>query len=323
MRLRTKLAVALVVVAIVLSAGVYGGLELYKDRLVGQAQGEVNETATLTADQIDTSVEQHKDFIGFAASRPEASRFNESDEYLRDLVDNTRFFAAQIIDANGTVVDFNGDITQDIRQETIGSDVGDRAYVREALDGEVYMTEPEFAPGPGEHLAIVSAPIFEGRRIKGVLAASIYVDRQTFFTTLGPLETSTQAVSVREGQTTLFEQHRSFDQEIMARATVASTGWTVTIVRDSSSLTGQLRDLAAAQALGIFIVMLAVVSFGVWEYRTTLNQTERLLAGFAALRRGEFGYRIRLTAGEEWEQISDGFNELADSLSDRDIELRR
>lgn len=323
MRLRTKFAIVLVIFALVLSGGVYGGLEIYKDRLVGDAQQEVNETAMLTADQIDATVKSQKDFIGFVASRPKAADFNQSDQYLSELVDNSRFFAAQVITANGTIVDFYGDISQDVRQESIGQDVSNRTYVRRALAGQVYMTDPEYANTTGNYLVIISAPIFEDREIKGVLAAALYVDRQTFFGTIGPLETTGQTVVVRDDDTVLNPPQHAFVENITAHATVDSTGWTVTVVRDRSDLIRQLRDLAIVQGVGLFVVLFAVILYGVWEYRTTLAQTEQLLDGFDELARGEFDTTLSLSAAEEWEQISTGFNNLAEELEQRDLELQR
>lgn len=318
MKLRTKFAVALLVLTLILSTGVYGGLELYKQRLVGDANQEVNETAELTANQIDAQIREKKDFIGFVASQPRAARFERSNEFLRELLDNSRFFAAQIINPDGTIEDFNGDITQDIRLEAIGRNISNRSYVSEALDGEVYVSDPEVANATGKPLVVISAPIFQDRDIKGVLAAAIYIDRQTVFTMMRPLETSGQAVGVRHEDTVLYSQRTTFDQSLQATKEVDATGWEVTVVRDRSGLVTRLRDLAIAQGVGIFLLMLAMIGFGVWEYRTTLGQTERLLDGFAALEAGDYDWELSLSAAEEWEQISLGFNQLADTLANRE-----
>ena len=323
MKLRTKLAVALVLVTLVMSGTVYGGLELYKQRLVEDSQVEVDETATLAADQLEASIAERKDFVGFAASRPEAAQFDRSGEFLEEFVDNTRFNAAQLVAANGTVLDFHGDVTREVQQESIGDDVGDRPYVREALDGEVYVSEPQFTVADERPFMIVSAPIYADERVRAVLATSIYIDRSTFFGTLAPISTTDQRVSVRSGSTTLYRSGGGFDDAIVGSSTVPSTGWTVTVARDSGPLLGQIRDLAVAQGIGIFVVMLSAILFGVWEYRTTLEMTERLLEGFRTLREGRFDQDLRLDAAEEWEQISDGFNELAAGLAEREDALRQ
>lgn len=327
MRLRTKFAVVLVVIALILSAGVYGGLEIYKQRIVGDTQQSIDETANRAAGQIEAGLQERKDYVGFVASRPRAAQFNESNDFLREFVDNSRFFAAQVIAANGTIIDFHGDVTQEVRQDSVGRNVGNRTYVSAALSGEVYMTEPEYTNATNKYLVVIAAPIFDDREITGVLATAIYLDSQTVFSMLGPLETSSRAVTVQIDDKTLYSPHRTFPEEIRGEATIpmpaTGTEWTVTVIQDRRPLLVQLQDLAIAQGVGLFIVLLSVVVFGVWEYRTTLNQTETLLEGFTALEAGDFDYRLSLAAAEEWEQISDGFNDLAQELAARDQAIQQ
>jgi C4-dicarboxylate-specific signal transduction histidine kinase len=323
MKLRTKFAVVLLLITVVLSGAVYGGLELYKDQVVEQNRNDVEETATLSARQLDATVEDRKDFVGFVASRPDATRFNRSDRFLSEFVDNSRFFAAQIVDANGTIVDFHGDVTQDVQEESIGSDISDRPYVANALEGEVFVSEPEYVDATDQYLVVISAPIFDDRQVKGALAAALYLDDQTFFGGLAPVSGDDQRVTVRTGSATLYQRGSGAENAIEVTRTVESTGWTVTVNRDRSNLVDQLRQLAVAQGLGLLLVMLSVVSFGVWEYRTTLTQTERLLEGFTALRDGDFDYGLSLANAEEWVQISDGFNALAAGLAFREAEIRQ
>ncbi len=322
MRLRTKYAVVLLVATAVLTASVYGGLELYKDQLVRQTQAEVDETAALTAEQIDTVVRDRKDFVGFAASRPAAARFDRGEAYLASLVGNSRFFAGQLVAADGTIVAFHGDVTGSIREEAIGRDVGDRPYVRAALAGEVYVSELEYANATGAYVAVISAPVFAEREIVGVLALATYVDERTFFPMLGPIETSDQTVAVRDGDKPLYGDGDVPEEAITATATAEETGWTVRVARDRGDLTAQLELLAFGQGLGLSAVLLAVFGFAVWEYRTTLRQIERLLAGFGALEAGDYDHPLSLAAAEEWQQISDGFNALAGALAARERELR-
>ena len=323
MKLRTKFAVVLLLITVVLSGAVYGGLEVYKDRVVEQNREDVEETATLSARQLDATVEDRKDFVGFVASRPDASRFDRSDRFLTEFVDNSRFFAAQIVDDDGTIVDFHGDVTQDVQEESIGADISDRPYVANALAGEVFVSEPEYVNATDQYLVVISAPIFDDRELKGALAAALYLDDQTFFGGLAPVSGDDQQVTVTAGQDTLYQRGQRVDDSIRISKSVESTGWTVTIERDRSNLVDQLGQLAIAQGLGILLVMLSVVSFGVWEYRSTLGQTEKLLEGFAALQDGDFDYELSLANDEEWEQISDGFSVLASGLASREAVIRQ
>lgn len=127
MRFRTKPLVILVVSASVLGASLYGGFELYKEQVTEREHDRTTETATILAAQIDATVRERRDFVGFAASRPEASSFVHADRFARGFVDDSRFYAVQVVAANGTVVAFDGDITPASRERSIGTDVSDRS----------------------------------------------------------------------------------------------------------------------------------------------------------------------------------------------------
>ncbi|MEA5387033.1 hypothetical protein VB779_08130 [Haloarculaceae archaeon H-GB11] len=60
MKLRTKFALAILVVMVVLSVVVLGSVELFKQRTVAEEQQDLNETADLTAEQIATVVQIRK-----------------------------------------------------------------------------------------------------------------------------------------------------------------------------------------------------------------------------------------------------------------------
>jgi len=312
----------LVCVTLVLGAGVYGGVELYKKRLVDDSNEQVAATAERTARQLDAAVDQKRDFVGFVASRPRTAAFDRSDSYLRSIVDNSRFFAAQVVAANGTLIDMYGDVTGETQQEAIGSNVGDRRYVQAALEGRTYMSELRRANGSQKSFAVFSAPVFEDRRIVGVLAMSIYVDRSTLFATVQPLETEAQTVQIWSGDELLYGAPESFDDAIGRSATVEATDWRVTVVRDRSGLVDRLRILAIVQGASLCGVLLAVVAFGRWEYRTMVAQVERLLAGFTALKRGRYDHSAPLEAGEEWQRIGDAFDDLAATLEAREEQLQ-
>jgi signal transduction histidine kinase len=65
-----------------------------------------------------------------------------------------------------------------------------------------------------------------------------------------------------------------------------------------------------------------MLGFGYWQYAVSLRQTERLLDGFTELGAGNYDHSVSLSGGTEWEQMSDGFNELAATLKARDAALR-
>jgi signal transduction histidine kinase len=322
-KVRTKFAVLMVVVTLVLSGVVYGQLELTKQRSISGMEENVDQTAVQTAEQIDAQIRQEKNYVGFYASRPAASNFSRSGDFLGRLLTNPHLFAGQIVAANGTVVDFRGDVSSEVRRETVGEDLGNQTYVSEtARTGEIHVTDPEYVNQTGQHIVVISAPIFEDGEIAGVLVAALPVNEFTFLTVVKPLETGVRSVSVRADEDVLHEPQASFDDSVSSTATVASTGWSVQVSRDRSTLDARLREVAIMQAASLALVLSLVIGLSVWEYNANIRQAEKLLDGFSGLRNGEYDRSPDLASGEEWNQISEGFEELADALAEREAELR-
>ena len=322
MRLRTKFAVAFVVVTLVLSASVVAAVEFYKRDAVGESRADVDETATRVADQIDASIRDRRDYVGLVASRPQARQFDGDGRFLEAFLANSRFYAAQVVAANGTVVDFRGDVTDAQRSAVLGSDRSDAAYVEAALEGRTYVGEAERLDGTDEYVLVFAAPIFERGAVKGVLAGAIYLDTRTTFDALPPLDTSRQTVTVVDDGAELHGGDRRFESSVEGVATVESTGWTVTVSQDRSALDARLRTLALFQAGQLGLVVLVMAGFGYWQYATSLRQTDRLLDAFADLGAGDYDRSVSLRGGAEWEQIGDGFNDLASTLRAREAALR-
>ena len=323
MKVRTKFAVLMLVVTLVLSGVVYGQLEMAKDRSVSRMQEDVDQTAAETAERIDTEIQQEKNYVGFYASQPEASNFNDTGVYLRTFLSQPNVFAAQVVAANGTVVDFRGDIAPEVREETIGEDLSDRTYVeRTARTGDIYVTDPERVNGTDQHIVVISAPIFEDGEIVGVLAAALPINEFTFLTMVEPLETDARTVSVRADERTLHASGASFADSVTSTATVSSTGWTVRVSRDRSALDARLREMALMQAASLALVLSLVIGLAVWEYNANIRQAEKLLDGFRALRNGDYDHEPDLSSGEEWDQIREGFDDLGEALAARETELK-
>jgi len=322
MRLRTKFAVVFVAVTLVLSGSVLVALEFYKRDAVAESRASVDETATRVAEQVDASIRDRRDYLGLVASRPAARRFDRTGPFLDALLGNSRFYAAQVVAANGTVVDFRGDVTDARRRAVRGANRSDAPYVRAALRGRSYVGDVESVEGTDAHALVFAAPIFDGDDVEGVLAAAIYLDTRTVFDALPPLETSRQAVTVVGNRTEIHGGDRTFSSSVEGSATVDATGWEVTVARDRAPLDARLRRLALLQAGQLGLVVAAMAGLGYWQYVASLRQTERLLEAFADLGAGDYDRSVDLRGGTEWDRIGEGFNDLTATLRAREAALR-
>jgi len=350
MKLRTKFAVVLFAVMLVLSGVVLGSVELFKRDAVAQERADVADTANLTADQVETEILDRK-AVMFNYAAEEFGAEDETSAKLRQFLNLTEFVQAQVVAANGTIVALSGDVlTSEQRRERIGLDVSDQPYFTEASSGSrfVELVRPSAAGETDRRFVLFSVPIDPSGetadRRGGVFVAAFFVDaapgrRETqinqngaLFASIAPQERETQAVrvvgqNVTGDEVVLREVAGSFDGTISRTAAItagAKSGgaWTLTVVRDRSALNDRIRLLQGIQFGSLLLVVGAVLGMGYWEYSTNLTQTRKLLDGFEALQSGDFEHGLLLRSAEEWEQISDGFNEMTAGLRERERAIR-
>lgn len=335
MKLRTKFAIAIMLVMLVLSSVVLGSIELFKQQTVADEQRSLDETANLTARQIESTAETRREEIRLFASS-DITDPSATGRYLPRFVNQTQFFAAQTVAPNGTIVDFRGGIPREQREGAIGKYVGNRTHVRAALEGTVAVSEPERVEGTSVTILRIAAPIYDespnnietASEADGALVGAIYLDFSNFFTTARTVRTSEQTVAVYDRvdgeRLVLLQPEQSFERNLTATQTFGLSGWewTIRVTRDRSGLENRLDNLALIQGLSMALVLGSLVLLGVWEYRTTLRQTEKLLDGFVAIQKGEYEYSLSLTAADEWVRISDGFADLSRGLATRESALR-
>ncbi|WP_135822001.1 sensor histidine kinase [Halostella litorea] len=327
MKLRTRSALLLLAIVVVLGAVNVGALLFYQDQLVQQERENVEGTAGDAAGSIDEQIESRKDEVQLlAAKHPNPNRLADSDQFLERTFDTSRYWAAHVVAANGTVVSVFGPYTEENRSALLGSNVSDERYVRIAQrTGAPAASQPRSVPTRNAPSVSFAAPVRNDElEVVGVVVARLVVNDRTLFGMLPALQNQgQQAVEVTDSEgRTLVSPLYEFDRTVGASATVEDLGWTVTVTRNQGPLNRTLRELALIQGLGLLVIVGSVVGFGAWQYRANLRQTERLLDGFDRIRDGEYGYRLDMASAEEWEQISDGFNHLAQGLAVRESELR-
>ena len=332
MRLRTKYALVLLAILVVLGGVVLGSTELFKQQAVSQEQDDLSRTTNLTAVQVDENVREIRDQVARYAAQPKLADFENSSRHLREFVNSSVFNQAQLISRNGTIIDIRGNAPADKREALLGESVSNESFFTRPMRTFLHTSRP--SPWTDRHLEgnlsryeiTFSAPIFyqeENDSVKGVMRATVRIWRTDMLNPLrvnSPDRTLTYlyATSNESERVVLNAENRSFLDPLTANATVKAVGWDLVLTRNRARLTQRLQTLQLIQGGSLLAVFVSIVGLGIWQYRTNLRQTDRLLEGFDHLTQGRFDYRLRMRAAEEWRQIGDGFNNLATGLKERE-----
>jgi signal transduction histidine kinase len=339
MRLRTRYALVLLFILLILGTIVVGTTQLFQQQVVDQEREDLDQTSQLAAEQIEEGVRESQIFLGFHSTRFR-NDLSESERILNQVTeDESEFRLGVVVNSTGHIIDIRGDIAGEIegvseeqwRQSQIGRNVSDQEYVAEPLfENRSHIEEPAVEDW-GQISVTMSQPIVINSSVQGVLAAAVFFGEEQegltrYFGALQPLNTDSQSAFVEyEGENETIPVHTAGDRfvdSISSESTVNQTGWTVEVQRDRSALTNRLQLLQFVQFGSLFVVLLSVFGLGYFEYRTNLRQTKRLLGGFDELAQGNFDYEPGLTGAREWEQIGGGFKAMASGLHEREEAIR-
>lgn len=329
MRQRTKLGVALMILALVLSGVIVGGVELFRQDAQEEARSNIEQSARTVADQTAEEVEQEIDRMEILSSSNGIETRQGIARNLSEFTRHSRFRVAIFVDPNGTITEASG-IEQGNRDQIIGTDVSDQSYIDTTLDRDESRAEvgpPIWDSQRSEYLVQVSYPVLlGGEENVGAVAGSIPQSEVTGSITAVNTTDRTAKLSAWNGSAlvNIREPGQEFDETINATAQVDLPGaeWTVVVVRNQQPLEDRLQELTAIQFGSLMVVFVAVMGLGYWEYSTNLKQTERLLDGFRELRSGNYEYTVSLSSATEWQRVSEGYNELTYGLKEREQAIR-
>ncbi|MFC6730213.1 cache domain-containing protein, partial [Natronoarchaeum mannanilyticum] len=317
MQLRRKFLLAFVLVALTIAGVLVVTFDSQRDAAVASASEDATEQADLAASTIDRQLVEKRQSIEIAADHPELVDADDAtrNERIATIRTQTDFEGVSVVAANGTMTALaNEDGTGGA---PVGEDFSDRPYVRAALDGRVYVSDP-FTARTGNRIVVVSAPIRSDGEIVGTLNGAFHLSGSALFDPIeGQSDPDTQVRIVNDG-TTLYAGDEAIDSTVDGRAIVHTTGWTVTVDRRQSSVTAQVRRLAVAQGVAGIVMLGAVALFGLWIYRSDIRQAERLRDQFRRIEAREYDRRVELTGSTEWSEIGASVNRLTETLARRE-----
>jgi signal transduction histidine kinase len=325
-RLRTRFAVALVVVAVVLSVTTLVGFAFYRDAIVAQERTELSRTSESVAGQLEVVLDEKRGTVRLWSRNPAVSDHGtgRQDAALGTFVRNTGFSGASVMRANGTMSAMESRGLDERNEQTlVGRSFADRSYFQRAIEGETFVSDPVDAES-GTLIVTVSTPLVERGETVGTLNAALHVREGDLSSIVEGRSSGTRGAWVFSGDRTVLAGGPSptaTDAELTANATVGSTGWTVTATTTGGSLSSRLWTVTMLQAGAFVLVLLCLAAFGGWLYRESVHNVERLLGGFDALVAGDYGSPIALSGATEWDRVDDQFNDLSETLAQRRSEV--
>lgn len=171
--IRTKITLCLILTVLVsLVASGASSIALNYNSTMSTAEQMMCETAVLAAGRAQQELKAYKNAVMEVGCIPELSSRNVSTEEKRAIIDErVSMHGFQ----RGNIIGLNGISIFD------GKDYSDREYVRQAMQGNVFVSEPLISKITGELSIMVAAPLYEdgvyGSDIVGVV---YFVLRETF-----------------------------------------------------------------------------------------------------------------------------------------------
>ena len=326
MRLRTRFAVALAVVALVLSATTLAGFFLYRDAVVTQEREELSRSSESVATQLDTVLAEKQRQVRLWVEAPSLTDYGSISqvERLSSFVRTTDFSGASVIAANGTMMALYSDgLSVDEQDRIVGGQFGDRAYFQRAMAGDTYVSDPVQAE-TDNFIVTVSTPLYEDDEVVATFNAAFHIDEGDLSSIIRANSGPSQRVRIVANDSTVYSVGSVPDGQtdvITADKTVAGTGWVVSTTTTRAAFESDLLMMTVTQAVAFGLVLLSLAVFGAWLYREFIWNLERLHRGFGSLVAGEYGSTVALRGATEWTELEGQFNELSETLAQRRTEV--
>ena len=171
--IRTKITLCLMLT--VLTALFFVGavsISLNYNNTVATVDKMMSESANLAAERVEQELAAYKNVAMDTGCIPQLTDENVSTEEKRSIIDERvamhGFKRGNIVGADGISI-FDG------------NDYSDREYVKQAMQGKVYVSEPLISKITGELSIMVAAPLYEnGVRDSGIAGVVYFVPQETF-----------------------------------------------------------------------------------------------------------------------------------------------
>ena len=317
MKIKYRFLLVFVLVTVVTAGVLVAAFSSYQTDVRGDVDTTLERDALTAATVLDDRLERQAQTVDVAAANPSlAAHGTDSQQVaLESIVDSSAFTGASVVDSDGEMRAIAG-VDSETRESVVGESFTDREYVRYALEGQTYISDPLEAD-TGNQIVVISAPIREDGEIVGSLNAALKLDDTTLFVPFGD-SSSAVGLTVDSGETTLHSTADRFEESITYTTTLSSTDWTVTTHYDAAAIDDDIRQLALLQLLVSVLLIGTISGFGIWVYQTEIRHTERLHRRIDNIEARTYADDIEFNGASEWEAIGDALDRLSTTLARRE-----
>ena len=169
-RIKITLCLILTVLAGLAVSGSFS-IALNYDSTMSTVEQMMSETAVLAAERVQQELTAYKNVVIEVGCIPQLSDPNVSTEEKRAIIDGR---AAMHNFQRGNIIGTDGISIFD------GKDYSDREYVRQALQGNVFVSEPLISKITGKLSIMVAAPLYAEGNGKSIVGVVYFVPQETF-----------------------------------------------------------------------------------------------------------------------------------------------
>lgn len=318
MKIKYRFLLVFVLVTVITAAVLVVTFDSYRGELYSDVDETTEQTARTAAAVLDTRLADRQRTVETAAANPALSAHGESRQQttLTAFQETSAFTGASVVDADGRMVAIAG-VDNESREAVLGEAFADRRYIRRALAGETYISDP-FVADTGNQIVVISTPLTtDNGSVVGTLNAAYDITDTGLF---DPISTTNEAVgvSISRNGTVLHSSTAGFTDSATDTTSLSKTDWVVTSHYDGSVIRSDLRRLWVGHLLASILLIGTLTGFGIWIYQSEIRHTERLHRRIDNLEARTYDDDIEFSGATEWQGIGRALDRLSTTLARRE-----
>ncbi|ELY48243.1 sensor histidine kinase [Natronorubrum sulfidifaciens] len=318
MRLAYRFGIAFLVVVLVAGGVLVATFDAHRADVDENTELSVVDRAAQSASVLDERLSEQRRTVAVAATNPDlvAHETAQQDQALEAFVSSSAFDGATVVDDTGTVRSFTTTRQPHETEPIVGTDLSEQAYVRAALDGEQYISDP-FRAQTGNTIVVISAPLVEDGEVVGTINGAYHLEETGLFDSLAGTD-NRDAITVESDSWTLYTTADRFDDTVSHSVSLEVVDWTVTAHRDQAAVDARINRLVLFQIVSAAALLGSIMIFGGWVYRSKIRHIGLLVDRVRALERREYDAGPSLEGPAEWQRIDGALDRLAGTLAHRE-----